>query len=184
VDRDIYQTQVLKAANIADYKRVIAGSDFLSIEDWTLADLRTLISAHLRPLGEQLPVTESCTLFGGGVLRIDGVAVLIPQCCSSIDDLFSWKQLLAPTFSTGYFCIEGHPAPKATKRGTELIIVCEDEEESFDQPAQAIIIVSVAKLAAAVAIAENGIQKLCDKIDRLSSEFGVAKLSKYMILGK
>ncbi|WP_157886793.1 hypothetical protein [Hymenobacter sp. PAMC 26628] len=181
---DDYQRRVLEVAGLADYSRVIKGSPFLHLNQWSLPDLRKLIKAHLLIEDEPVPVNESCALFGGGVLFVDDVPVLVPQCCSTIADFYGWKQIVAPSFGSGYFCLEGHPVPRAERQGNLLTINCQDKDETFDQPAQKQIIVGVNELAAAIEKAELVILNFSDKIDALSTEFGVQKLSDYLILAK
>lgn len=180
---DIYEKNVLRAAGFDDYKRVITGSSFLAIDAWSLEDLRKLIHAHLQPEDEVISVTESCALFGGGVLFLNNEPVLVPQCCSTIADIYSWKSILDPHFQSGYFCLEGHPCPKAVKENNALRIFCKDEDEAFDQPALGETSVEIIALATAFSAAEKAIDKLSKKVDVLSLEFGVQKLSDYLIKG-
>lgn len=130
-----------------------------------------------------MPVVESCALFGGAILFIDDLPVLFPQCCSTIATVYDWKPLMAPQFQEGYFCLEGHPAPKAVRQGDYLNIICEDEGEDFYPPTPPLMRVKIADLAVAVERAESQMQKLCEQVDMLSAEFGAESISRYLVQG-
>lgn len=181
---DKFQQKQLAAAGFNDYSRIIRGKNFVYVDEWTLVDLKNLILTHLMPNDVLVVVEKSCAFFGGYILIIDDVPVMVPQCCSTLADITSWQDLLNPEFTSGPFCTEGHPCPTAVKEGNKLLITCEDEWESFDQPTQQSIIVEVDKLAVAVEQASWTIQKLCAKVDLLSAEFGVPMLSNYLIFAK
>lgn len=184
LDWDNYQAHVLQVAGLADYKRVIKGSHFLSLDNWSLSDLRSIIRWHLGPEDNDIPAAESCALFGGGVLFVDDNPVLVPQCCSTLADLHSWSTLLEPQFQSGHFCLEGHPCPKATRQGHTVHIACHDKYEDFNQPAKAEFSLEIAALATAVSAAEEALAIFCEKVDRLSAEFGVQRLSDHLVRGK
>lgn len=179
---DEYQTRLLQAGGFADYPRIIKGSSFIHLDGWKLDDLRRLIQIHLMYEEEPVPPAESCGLFGGCVLFLDDAPVLVPQCCGEITDFYSWKNLSDPEFKAGYFCSEGHPMPHAKRRANQLVITCKDDWEEFQGPTKPEIIVDVNVLADAIEKAELRIQAFSNKIDELSVEFGVAKLSEYLVL--
>jgi hypothetical protein len=181
---DEYQRQLLVTGGFPDYQRVIQGGNFVRADQWSLADLRMLVQNHLAGDKESIPIKESCALFGGCVLVVDGVPVLVPQCCSTIADFASWEEVLTPHFTSGPFCLEGHPGPEAVKTDTRLVITCEDPYESFDQPAQPQIVVEIVALAYATEQAKQIMNVLSDKIDLLSAELGVAKASDYLVWAK
>ncbi|SDX76424.1 hypothetical protein [Hymenobacter psychrophilus] len=179
-----FQAKILRLSGFADHRQAVKGSKYLRIDDWQPEGLRRLINAHLGATGDdRMPVEESCALFGGGVLFIDNVPVLFPQCCSTIATVYDWKPLLVPQFQEGYFCLEGHPAPKAIREEEYLTIICEDEGEDFYPPTPPVIRVKVADLAVAVEQAEWQMQRLCEQVNALSAEFGAESISRYLIQG-
>ncbi|RSK48488.1 hypothetical protein [Hymenobacter rigui] len=179
-----YEARILQIAGFNNYRRVLLGSSFIAVDDWTLSDLQKLIDAHLHPGDEVVEAADSCALFGGGILFLDGTPVLVPQCCGTLADLYSWQVLVKPQFQSGYFCMEGHPCPKATRQGPVLHITCHDEDEGFDPPTLPEFSVGIDALASAISTAERTLTGLCEKVDRLSSHFGVQKLSTHLIQGK
>ncbi|MET4107003.1 hypothetical protein [Hymenobacter sp. UYP22] len=179
-----YQARILQIDGFNNYRRVLPGSRFLAVDDWTLSDLQKLIDAHLHPGDEVVAAADSCALFGGGILFLNGTPVLVPQCCGTLADIYSWQGLVEPQFQSSYFCMEGHPCPKATKQGSRLRITCHDEDGQFDQPALTEFSVDIQALAAAISSAERTLTVLCEKVDSLSSIFGVQKLSDHLIRGK
>ena len=184
IEWDEYQRQLLVTGGFSDYQRVIQGCGFVSADQWSLTDLRVLVQNHLAGDKEPIPLKESCALFGGCVLVVDGVPVLVPQCCSTIADFTSWQGILSPQFTSGFFCIGGHPCPEAVKIDVRLVITCEDPDESFEQPAQLRIVLKIAALAAATEHARQIMYALSDRIDLLSAELGVAKASDYLVWAK
>ena len=181
---DDYQRQLLSAGFFADYPRVIPGYNFVPLDQWSLPDLRRLVKNHLLGADEMVAVADSCALFGGSLLLIDDVPVLGPQCCSTLAEICDWQQLVSPGFEAGFFCFEGHPSPRATRRKDMLIIECQDDYESFDPPAQPHFVVEVDRLAEAIATAETAVRQFAQKIDLLSGEFGVPQLSAYLVWAK
>ena len=184
IEWDEYHRQLLATGGFSDYQRVIPGRQFVRADQWSLPDLRLMVQNHLGGDKDLIPITESCALFGGCILILDDVPVLVPQCCSTIDDFTSWQDLLSPQFTSGYFCLGGHPSPEAVKTDTQLLITCEDPEERFDQPTQPKIVVEIAGLAIATERAKQILDALSDKIDLLSAELGVVKASDYLVWGK
>lgn len=184
IEWDGYQQQLLEAGGFADYQRVIQGCNFVQADQWSLPDLRLLVQNHLGGDKEIIPLAESCALFGGCILIVDGLPVLVPQCCSTIADFASWQGLLNPQFTSGPFCTEGYPCPEAVKTDTQILVTCEDPDERFDQPAQPRIVVEIDAFFNATARAKQMMEMLCDRIDLLSAELGVAKASDYVVWGK
>lgn len=184
IEWDEYQRQLLVTGGFFDYQRVIKGCGFVRADQWTLTDLRMLVQNHLAGDKEPIPLKESCALFGGCILVVDSIPVLVPQCCGTIADFASWQGLLMPQFTAGPFCLEGHPGPEAVKTDTQLLITCEDPDESFDQPAQPKIMVEIVALAYATEHAKQMMAALSDRIDLLSDELGVAKASDYLVWAK
>jgi len=184
VEWDEYQGQILTAGGFSDYQRVIKGCNFVRADHWTLSDLRMLVRNHLGGDKELIPLEESCALFGGCILVANGVPVLVPQCCSTIADFTSWQGLLSPQFTSGPFCIEGHPCPEAVRNDIQLLITCEDPDEEFEQPAQPRIVVEIDTLASATERARQIMEALSNKINLLSAELGVANASDYLIWNK
>lgn len=178
---DDYQRQLLSAGGFADYPRVIPGYNFVLLDQWSLPDLRRLIQNHLLVDDERVNVADSCALFGGGLLLLDGEPVLGPQCCSTLAEVGGWQQLVSPGFQSGFFYSEGHPAPRATRRKDTLLIECQDQYQDFDPPAQPRITVEVARLAEAIAVAEAIVREFAQKIDQFSTEFGVPQLSAHLV---
>lgn len=184
IEWDEYQRQLLVTAGFSDYQRVIQGCSFVRADQWSLPDLRMLVQNHLYGDKEPIPLERSCALFGGCILVVDGVPVLVPQCCSTIADFTSWEGILMPQFTSGPFCLEGHPGPEAVKNDIHLLITCEDPDESFDQPARPTIVVEIEAQASATKKAKQLMEAFADKIDLLSTELGVAKASNYLVWGK
>ena len=184
-DWEEFEAKILRLSGFTQHLPAVKSSRYLRADSLAVDDLRRLIDAHLEVTeNKRVPVAESCALFGGAILIIDDLPVLFPQCCSTISTVYDWKVLLAPQFQEGYFCLEGHPAPKAIREQDYLNIICEDEGEEFYPPTTPIIRVKVADLAMAVEQAELQMQRLCERVDSLSAEYGAKSISCYLIQGQ
>jgi len=77
------------------------------------------------------PISESCPLWGGAAIRLEGRLVLQPQCCGMIVDVASWfAAVQLPDKARQVVCLEGHPSPWVTRQGDALLVECEDEGEN------------------------------------------------------
>lgn len=94
----------------------------LTDQDWRLA-----ISRHIADTAVQ----DSCALFGGILLKVDGENKIFPQCCGTLADVVSWQTLLSDSFDAGWVNTEGHPCPSVVKRDGKVTFFCSEAEESF-----------------------------------------------------
>jgi hypothetical protein len=104
----------------------LSGSSFYRLTDISDENLKKLTVDHTQDLKEQ-----SCSFFGGYVLKIDGQDKLFPQCCGLLADINFWGKISQGQQS--YY--EGHPAPQITFHDTLLIFdVTTNEFDEHFQP--------------------------------------------------
>jgi hypothetical protein len=182
-EQELENRKHLAASGFADYNAIEVGCALydptqISIDDW-----RRIVHAHLDVSGQgPLQLSDSCALFGGCILRIDGVAKLFPQCCGTLADSLSWSQVLSSGFQTGAICSEGHPSPLAHCQGDAIVVSCTDIEE-FQPPTEPEIRVAVDALAAALEHMTSALTRAASTLDVLGPEFG-RRLSPVLFRGE
>ncbi len=135
---DEYFTQKVEKNGYKAYERIKEGYPFYRISQFnSKKDLLKIVFLHLGGLNEEdrSPLEESCALFGGYVLKLEGQIIFTPQCCGTLADFESWKSTIQDEFQEGYICKEGHPCPKVERINEELEFTFEDELEGFIPPA-------------------------------------------------
>ncbi|ULT26517.1 hypothetical protein KUH03_06545 [Sphingobacterium sp. E70] len=45
-----------------------------------------------------MPIKDSCSLFGGYAISINGQIELYPQCCGLMEEIQQWKKILNENF--------------------------------------------------------------------------------------
>lgn len=94
--------------------------------------LLDVILDHLKPLRDAgQNDSETCPLFGGVEIRIDGALCLGPQCCGDLSDIESWYAIAATDFQETYIAPAGHPSPHVRRQDSILQFTCVDEDDPF-----------------------------------------------------
>lgn len=166
-----------------DYRRILKGYPFYRINQFdSKDDMRKIIRIHLGQVeGEKgTPLSESCSLFGGYVLKVDNRTVFTPQCCSGLADIWTWNTIIKDKFTEGYICAEGHPAPKVTREGEALNFTFENEGEEFIPPAIATTI-NRGEMAAAIKLCQKELDAFGEFLNSLAPEFGCPEIATALI---
>lgn len=124
------------------------GLPFYRAADLGAGNLQTLLTDHLAGYcSGKWALTETCTLFGGYVLRLEGQNALFPQCCGELSDIIYWKRLAQGQHAPN----QGHPAPAVSFTPDAVILRCDtrDGDETFVPATAPEIRVSRTALAAA-----------------------------------
>ena len=140
------------------------------------ADLKKAIKLHT----SDLPIEESCSLFGGYALKIDNEIVLHPQCCGLLNEINDWRKILDNKFKHFYLS-ECHPSPKFQLDGDFVTIECYDENEEFIPMTKRIITVEYKLLRKAIENLLNDLNDISNRFDSYKSEFNNAELSEILI---
>ncbi len=115
----------------------LKGSSLYRLVDFSEDNLKKLIIDHTQDFKE-----ESCSLFGGYVLRIDNQDRLFPQCCGLLADINFWTKIANSQES--YY--EGHPAPKISFNENSIIFdLTTNEFDEIFQPPPPVLVFKVEK---------------------------------------
>ena len=166
IERNYSKAQNLKPLNELQYK-------LTEIDD---IDFKKAIQLHT----SDLPIEESCSLFGGYALKIDNEIVLHPQCCGLLSDINDWKKILDNKFEP-FYLTECHPSPKFKLNGNYVVIECYDENEEFIPKTKREITVEYKLLRKAVENLLNKLKDISKRLDSYKNEFNNAELSEILI---
>ena len=136
----------------------LKGSSFFRLTDITDNNLKKLVIDHTQELKEQ-----SCSFFGGYVLRVDNQDRLFPQCCGLLADINFWTKV-----SNGQESFyEGHPAPQITFNGNSIVFdLTTNEFDEIFQPPPPVLLFQVDKIELAMAVKKTK-QELITFAERL-----------------
>ena len=151
-------------------------SNQFRLTDLEKEDLKKAIEIHISDIGFE----DSCALFGGYALKVDGRYELFPQCCGMLSEIIDWEKLLQPDFEPFYLS-ECHPAPKFERIENEVVIECDSTFEAFVPETANHISVDYDSLSQAVKNSSSVLEQVAKKMDELSKDFGRESLSELMI---
>jgi len=142
-------------------------------------DLERAIDFHIA----DMDIIESCSLFGGYALSINGRIELYPQCCGLLEEIQDWKNILNEDFED-FYLKECHPSPLVTKRNEMLIVLCKDGYETFF-PSTTAEEIRMDYLEAKYALLKllDKLTNFSTKLDLLSNKYGADKISNILIWG-
>ena len=146
------------------------------VTDISDSDLKKAIELHI----SDLPIKDSCSLFGGYALQINDEIVLYPQCCGLLSEIDDWKKLLKNDFKPFYLS-ECHPSPKFKKVKDEVIIECDSNDESFYPKTKNIIKLDYESLKIAVKNVIKELEEISKRLDKFSAEFNAKNISRILI---
>jgi len=149
----------------------LPGSAFHRIAELSDADISRLIRLHchegLTGSGDWRDVRP---LPGGYVLRVGGLDVLFPQCCSDLGDLQSWRRIAQ---GQGAYLYSGHPSPFISRQNqsASFDFNTNGHSEGFTPPpALHSVTVPLAQLMQAVQAAERELRIFAARLELLNVE--------------
>ncbi|WP_438711170.1 hypothetical protein ACSTS3_21740 [Aquimarina muelleri] len=105
------------------------GSGFYRAKDITKNNLAKIVNDHFEGIiKEEWNEDETCALFGGYVLRINGEDKLFPQCCGDLSDIVYWETIAKYKQWKFY---NGHPTPEVEFNKNNVIFNCKNDNEDF-----------------------------------------------------
>ncbi|MEQ1570833.1 MAG: hypothetical protein ABMA64_34710 [Myxococcota bacterium] len=146
---------------------------FVATADVPTEDIPALVGRHLAPLVDAGQSTEeTCPLFGGLVVEIDGRRVLYPQCCGDLSSYETWAAVLDPHFRHGRVALDGHPAPHVVRHDDVLEVQCvgDDIDPVFWPPCDQQVIIASSQFRAALENARQELVAFADRISRCEPE--------------
>lgn len=177
-----FEKQIEQSSYQINYKSILKGYPFYSTNQFqSKADLKKLIIGHLGD--DSLEIKDSCGLFGGCVLVVNGVIKFTPQCCSLLSDFESWKTIVEDDFKEGYICPEAHPCPNIIRKKEELQFIFKNEWEDFIPPTIDVIVNRIS-LKKAIEECQIALNEFAKKLDELAPNFGMEQISDILIYEK
>lgn len=183
-EKEAHFKAILEQDGFPGYRPFLPGHGLYRLDQFRAsAGLLRIVQIHVGRYDPDhgLPIAESCALFGGYILKVDDEVVCVPQCCGSLADFASWQCVVDPSFSEGYICNEGHPAPRLARRGDFLELSCEDDQfDTFWQPAISCTIPRD-RLSSAITACEVELSGFEKELDQLGNELGAAGVGQILI---
>ncbi len=176
---DTFQKKELKKNYLNIPEPISTGIYQYRLFDLEIGDIERAINLHIG----DTDINESCSLFGGYALSINGSIELYPQCCGLLEEIQEWKKILDENFKE-FYLKECHPSPVITKNGNEIIISCKDDYETFFPLTTKETIrldYQKAKLALMKVIKELG--AFSARLDILSNKYETDSISNILIWG-
>ena len=155
----------------------LKGSSFYRLADITDDNLKKLTIDHTQEQKEQ-----SCSFFGGYVLRIDNQDRLFPQCCGLLADINFWTKI--SNGEDSYY--EGHPAPQITFNGNLITFdLTSNEFDEIFQPPPTVLLFQVDKteLGRAIKKTKQELVTFAERLERINSDenLNIAKIADVLI---
>ena len=177
---DIYQKKEIEK-NYSNFPEPIQSGIYqYNLFEISLNDMENIIDLHIG----DTDIEDSNSLFGGYALSINSKIELFPQCCGLLEEIQLWKNILKGNF-TDFYLTECHPSPLITKRANEIIIICEDEYETFiPVSTQKEIRLNYNKTVVAFNLLLKELEIYSNNLNKLSEKFKVDNLANIIIWGK
>lgn len=173
-----YQENEIRRNYTSKLQPISTGINQYQLFDLTLSDLERLIALHT----SDQSISESCSFFGGYAISMNGKLILYPKCCGLLEDINDWRQILDPNFKD-FHLTNGHPSPIISKQENQLIILCDDAEESFIPNTEKKLILDYQQSKIALEQLLVELELFSKSLDTLSANFGMQKISNILIWG-
>ena len=157
-----------KAGFQTEFNPYLKGSSFYKISDISDINLTKLTIDHTQDFRDKkYGLEQTCTFFGGYVLRIEGEDNYFPQCCGELSDIIYWQKI--SNGQNSYY--EGHPAPELKFEKENIIFDFSTNE--FDEifqppPKQQILVVNRLDLLKAVEKAKLELQQFELRLQKIN----------------
>lgn len=157
----------IKAGFIDKLKPYLSGSSFYRLTDISDDNLKKLTIDHTGELKEQ-----SCSFFGGFILKVDGQDKLFPQCCGLLADINFWDKISKGQNS--YY--EGHPAPQISFQDNSIVfdLTTNEFDEHFQPtPPTPIFKVDRTELTKAVEKTKSDLHVFGQRLQKINEELNL-----------
>jgi len=174
---DKYHEESYQKAGFKDkIKPYLKGSSFYRLADISDKNLKKLTIDHTQELKEQ-----SCSFFGGYVLKVNGQDKLFPQCCGLLADIDFWDKI--SNGQESYY--EGHPAPRVDFKVSKVILdlAVEINNESFEPLTDKKIILEKEELKQAVRMVKEELKIFAERLEKINTEekLGISNIDNVLI---
>lgn len=148
----------------------LRGSSFYKLSDITDSSLTKITIDHTQNLrDEKYGREETCSFFGGYVLRVDEDDKYFPQCCGELSDIKYWENISNGKISYH----EEHPSPQLKFETDKIIFdftVDEFDEQFQPTPNESILIVDRYELKKAVEKAKKELQDFENRLNKINKD--------------
>ena len=148
----------------------VSGSSFYRLADIPDTQLKKMVIDQTQGLRDGTYArAETCSFFGGYVLRVDGQDKYFPQCCGELSDIKYWENISNGKHS--YY--EGHPAPKIEFINNTIVFdfSVDNSSEMFQPPPPEIILkVERLELLKSVALAKNKLLEFELRLNKINTD--------------
>ena len=130
---DKYHEECYQKAGFKDkLTPYLKGSSFYNLSEIADNNLTKLTIDHTQEMrnGKYKRPQDTCTFFGGYVLRVDGQDKYFPQCCGELSDIKFWENI--SNGRSSYH--EEHPTPQLKFENDKIVFDFSTDE--FDEPFQ------------------------------------------------
>ncbi len=156
---------------------------------------RAITRSHVSVLEN---LEDTCALFGGYGLKIDGVWRLLPQCCATLAEIKYWKQVgeleevpaknagplerwfgsnrTRPARSQSVWLAEGHPSAEIYRCSKDVVFDCTFETDEFRPRTEPKFSVDFESLKSAIRQAIQETDQIERQLELVADEFGVPSL--------
>ncbi|MEZ5059061.1 MAG: hypothetical protein R2879_18660 [Saprospiraceae bacterium] len=150
------------------------GATLYSLDALSDENLAKLIKIHTSEFRDgEYDREETCGLFGGFVLKVDGEDKFYPQCCGELSDIHYWERLA----NAEYTIYEGHPEPRIEFQGEDDIVfdftTNSDEELFYPEPTVVYLNLKRSDLKQAVENAKLDLQKIEKRFEAINEKEGL-----------
>jgi hypothetical protein len=174
-----YQVQELNKNYLKIPEPISPGIFQYKLFDIDIEELERAINLHIG----DTHINQSCSLFGGYAISINGTIELYPQCCGLLEEIQDWKNILNDDFED-FYLKECHPSPTVTKRDDQIIILCKDEYETFiPSTTKAKITLDYQEAKSAFLELLKKLTDFSTNLDSLSHKYGTKNISDILVWG-
>lgn len=161
------ETRLIQEGFTTPMTPYLPGGPFYRLTAISDENLARLVIDHAGEMKEQ-----SCSLFGGYVLRVDEQDKLFPQCCGVLADIQFWENI--SNGKSSYY--EGHPVPLVSFKGEYVLFDLSTNEfyESFQPtPPTSLFQVHRHDLLKAVEKTVEELKFFAKRLDQINTTLGL-----------
>ena len=188
---DLYNKKArIRKGYSSSMKPYVQGATFYEIDQFSDIDLSFLIQNQIDSVEEDEDVSlieQLYSIDGGCVLNVNGIDVLLPQCCSNLNCFHSWIDLFLEPNNHFY---QGHPSPKIKVTENKILIDLVNHHFKGESFAQKITVPQIeldsADLIKAIELASTEFDLLRQRIRRLKlgTDWDIVGLENILVFEK
>ena len=170
-------------------KAYTPGSSLYELHSISQQDLLHLLKMEMERQDdeEKAPEDLQSSFNGGYILNINGQDLLFPQCCSGLNDITEWEDLIDDQGNTYFYC--GHPSPRVSQMDDDILFdfVNIEIKERFCPPVPLDEVrISRQALKMAVDGAKNKLKDFSARLEAVNEEhhLSIKNISEILVYGE